>query len=126
MAENETIKSRGFLSAEIDVYRSRYRRAFRKSFDACQKASDLATQRLFEAGLTRFDGVEHAHVVTSIAFWMRCVSTCQATVLLLERGMVPEAQTLIRTAYEFLFFSVAVLNDPGGIRELGARRQPRA
>jgi hypothetical protein len=43
---------------------------------------------------------------------MRCLSACQAAVLLIERGMPADAQTLVRSATEFLFFAVALLKDP--------------
>jgi hypothetical protein len=111
MSKRDTIKVRGFLSVEIESYRKSYRNTYADKFAICEEKSDAATQRLFNADMSVFDSTAKLHVLTSIALWMRCLSTCQAGLLLLERGMVPEALTLVRTAYEFLFYAVAGLND---------------
>ena len=111
MEEKDGIKNRGFLSAEIEKYRKDYRAAFAHDFAVCEEKSDAATKRLFGADLAVFDVKDKLHVIVAIAHWLRCVSACQGALLLLERGMVPEGQTLIRTAFEFLFYAVAGLKD---------------
>lgn len=112
MSTTDTIKNRGFLSAEIEQYRKNYRKAYSQAFAACEEKSDAITQRLFSADMSMFNTIEHLHVILSVALWMRCTSTCQGALLMLEKGMVPEAQILIRTAFEYLFYAVAGLKDP--------------
>lgn len=112
MNKADSIRVRGFLSVEIEKYRKDYREAYKDAFLACESKSDAATKRLFDADLSVFNSPEKLPIVASIALWTRCVSTCQGALILLEKGMVPEAQTLIRTAYEFLFYSVAGLSNP--------------
>ena len=112
MTNADSIKQRGFLSPEIENYSKEYRKRYNKLFSVCEAKSDAATKILFNADMSVFNTAENLPVVTSIALWMRCVSSCQAALILLEKGMVLEAQTLIRTAYEFLFYSIAGLGHP--------------
>lgn len=112
----DTIYSRGFLSKEIDVYRAKYRNANSALFASCELLSNTATATLFGAEL----GYIEIHTLLAVAFWRRCLSTCQAALLLAERGMIPEAQILIRSASEFLFFGVASINDSSILLNLEA------
>ncbi|MGT2509759.1 DUF5677 domain-containing protein [Cupriavidus basilensis] len=108
MATRNDISAKGFLSPEIDAYRARYRRELATSFAACEAESDRATARLFAADLSSLGDGE----MLALAFWCRCVSACQGTILLVERGMVPEGLTLLRSAFEFLFYGLASMEDP--------------
>lgn len=112
MGEADRIENRGFLSVEVETYRNAYRSMHSDLFAICEKKSDSATTRLFHARLSELEGGNEPNVVVAIGLWLRCLRACQASILLLERGLVPEAQALIRSAYEFLFFAVAVLKDP--------------
>ncbi|MYM29295.1 hypothetical protein GTP58_13275 [Duganella sp. CY15W] len=112
MSDTDSIKRRGFLSHEIENYSKEYRERYKNVFSICEAKSDAATQILFKTDMSVFNSTESLPVVASIALWMRCISSCQAALILIEKGMIPEAQTLIRTAYEFLFYSVAGLGNP--------------
>jgi hypothetical protein len=112
MEEADRIDNRGFLSAELEKYRDVYRSTHKDLFAVCEQKSDSVTTRLFQANLSKLEDANETHVVVAIGLWLRCVRSCQASLLLLERGLVPEAQALIRSAYEFLFYAVAILKDP--------------
>lgn len=112
MQDADRIENRGFLSVEIEKYRKVYKATYKNLFSVCEQKSDSVTTRLFQANLSKFEGANEPHIVVAIGLWLRCVRACQASLLLLERGLVPEAQALIRSAYEFLFYAVAVLRDP--------------
>ncbi|WP_157644894.1 DUF5677 domain-containing protein [Burkholderia ubonensis] len=108
MPDPNNIYALGFLSPEIDACRERYRIEFAATLQVCEQASAEATKQLFGA---KFGRLSDEHIL-AISLWCRCLSACQGAILLTERGMVPEAQTLVRSAYEFLFFAAASINDP--------------
>lgn len=111
MADTDSLESRGFLSAEIDEFRAYCRQTHAKLFAICEAKSNDSTRRLFSTNIPGVFGPEKLHLTLALGFWNRCLSTCQAAILLCERGMVPESQVLIRSAYEFLFFAVATAQD---------------
>ncbi|WP_416047924.1 DUF5677 domain-containing protein [Cupriavidus basilensis] len=109
MSPTDTIKTRGFLSPQIETFQAEYRAELKDTFKAVEASSDAATKLLFEAqGLANLGG----HELLAFAFWCRCLAACQGTIILAERGMVPEAQILLRGAFEFLFFALAAIEDP--------------
>ncbi|GAB3468131.1 hypothetical protein GCM10027321_36230 [Massilia terrae] len=55
MPESDSIKNRGFLSAEIERYRKDYRIRFAHQFAVCEEKSVVATKRLFDADISLFD-----------------------------------------------------------------------
>jgi hypothetical protein len=112
MSDADTIERRGSLSAEIEECRKNYRAAYAAKFEVCERKSDAATARLFGACIPAIFSSDKLHLAMALGLWIRCVSACQAALLLLERGMAPEAQTLIRSAFEFLFFAAATAKDP--------------
>lgn len=112
MSNADSIKTRGFLSAEIEKYRSGYRSTHANLFAVCEEKSNSAVALLFQANLSKLEDANEPHTVAAIGLWLRCLRACQASLLLLERGLVPEAQALLRSAYEFLFYAVAALKDP--------------
>jgi hypothetical protein len=111
MNKSDTIDTRGYLSAEIQRYREDYRKQYASAFATCEEKSDAATARLFGTDLGYIRDSEAIHILLGIGFWCRSVSACQAALRLLECGMVPEGQILIRSAYEFLFFGAASAKD---------------
>lgn len=112
MSTTDTINFRGFLSSEIEGIREVYRTKHAQVFAVCEGKSDGAVTSLFGARIEEIFGPKKLHLSLALGFWIRCVSSCQAALLLVERGMVPEAQTLVRSAYEFLFFAVATSKHP--------------
>lgn len=112
MPDTDSLETRGFLSAELGEFRAYCREKHAKLFAVCEAKSDDSTRRLFAANIPSIFGPEKLHLALALGFWNRCLSACQAALLLCERGMVPESQVLIRSAYEFLFFAVATAQDP--------------
>jgi hypothetical protein len=112
----DTIYTRGFWSQEIDTYRTGCREKYASQFAACEEKADAATVQLFAADLTVITHSAQMHSLLALAFWCRCIRACQGALILLERGLVPEGQNLIRSAYEFLFIGAASLID-GSVEE---------
>lgn len=110
----DTFEVNGFLSAEMEVFCTNYRHEFAKEFERCENLCSQATQQLFGTELS----TAPAHIVLAVSFWSRCVSACQGAVILIERGMSADGQTLIRSAVEFLFFAVALLKDAGVVARM--------
>jgi len=107
-------KSRGFLSPEVGAFREDYRTLFATQFDQFEAVSGQATSTLFTVELAHLRGVEPQ----ALLFWMKCVGSCQAAFLLLEIGMATQAQVLIRSAIEDLFFACALLSDASVLERL--------
>lgn len=109
-----TIEQEGFLSPGLQSFRDRTRTRFRDRVRECEEISRRATTQVFaqEIAIPTVPGV------TAASLWARCLSGCQAAILLAERGMGVEALVLLRTAYENLFFSVALLKRPSIISRL--------
>ncbi|WP_425128562.1 DUF5677 domain-containing protein [Burkholderia latens] len=99
------IEQEGFLSPEIQSFRDRTRTRFADRVRECEEISRRATTQVFsqEIAISTVPGV------TAASLCARCLSGCQAAILLAERGMGVDALALLRTAYENLFFSVALL-----------------
>lgn len=114
MADGDGIKADGFLSPELEKYRTGYLQRYFAAFQPCFEQSGQATQLLFSAEITEVLN----HQLLAIALWQRSVRSCQAAIMLCERGMVPEARIQIRSAYEFLFYSVAALFSPDAMDDM--------
>ncbi|MFM0239671.1 DUF5677 domain-containing protein [Paraburkholderia phytofirmans] len=102
------IESEGFLSQEMDGYIAAIREAFAEEIRQCRQISSEATSQLFRSGVD----ASSLPQLMAASFWTRCLSACQATILLGERGLNIEALALLRTAYEHLFFCGAIANNP--------------
>ena len=55
-----------------------------------------------------------------LALWQRTLESCQATVILADRGMVGSSIAALRIAYECLIFACAVWRDPTVVDRLEA------
>lgn len=118
MDSEDTLYARGFLSKEIASYTERYRQDFATVFETCESRSHAATAALYNANIAHLVDPARQHELVALAFWCRCLSACQGALLLAERGMAPEAGSLLRTAVEFLFYGAALLADPGVLDSL--------
>lgn len=118
MSITDTLESRGFLSSELNSIRDHYREKHAELFAICEAKSDAATLRLFGACIPEIFGPGKLHLALALGLWNRCLSACQAALLLAERGMIPEAQTLVRSAFEFLFFAAAAAKDPAVLESM--------
>ncbi|PWK33471.1 DUF5677 domain-containing protein [Cupriavidus plantarum] len=52
------------------------------------------------------------HQVIAVAMWIRCVSACETTLLLAERGQPVEAASVLRSGVEHMFWGCALLQRP--------------
>lgn len=66
------------------------------AIEECRKVSAVTTDSYF----------------VGAAFWLRCIESCQATVLLAERGLPTTPYSTLRTAFECLFAACALWRDP--------------
>jgi hypothetical protein len=123
MNKSDTIFTRGFLSTQIAEFRQGYRQLYADLFAICEEKAETATARLFDADFSAFNDGKDRHVLLGLGFWCRCVRACQGALVLLERGMVPEAQILIRSAYEFMFVGAASVIDKSVLDQLIAKDQ---
>ncbi|MEM5373258.1 DUF5677 domain-containing protein [Paraburkholderia azotifigens] len=102
------IESEGFLSPEMDGYIATIREDFAEEIRQCRQISGEATSQLFRSGV---DATSLSQLMAA-SFWTRCLTSCQAAIVLGERGLNVEALALLRTAYEHLFFCAAIANNP--------------
>ncbi|PZP32812.1 MAG: hypothetical protein DI603_09000 [Roseateles depolymerans] len=112
----DSIQTVGFLSAEMGQYRVAYRARYRAAFERFEAVSSTATTALFDLQIADLDFVQ----TIGVLFWMKCVAHCQGAFLMLENGMANQAQVLIRSAVEHLFFACAVLRDHTVVHRLAA------
>lgn len=68
----------------------------RVAIDECRQVSGVTSQNYFVAA----------------AFWLRCIESCQATVLMSERGLPTASYATLRTAFECLFAACALWREP--------------
>jgi hypothetical protein len=113
-ADNDGIKQMGFLSPEIEQYRAHYLKTFSVAFTRLEMASSQATEALFELQMQELSYEQGCAVL----FWLKCVAHCQAAFILLEHGMAPQAQVMVRSAVEHLFFACAILKDGSVLQRL--------
>ncbi|MGE7815407.1 DUF5677 domain-containing protein [Pseudomonas sivasensis] len=107
-ASVDDLNEKGFLSSVIEEVRANYRSIYKKSFEAVEASSDVAQLLVMGAGAD----LKVPHQIASLVFFHKLVRSCQAAILLCERGLIVDAQTLCRSAVEALFHAVALINDP--------------
>ncbi|WP_321810352.1 MULTISPECIES: DUF5677 domain-containing protein [unclassified Burkholderia] len=128
MVNRTDIAAKGFLSPEIESCRRQLRAELAASVAKAEAVSDRVTACLFFADVSHYA----PHETLALSFWVRCLGACQGSLLLAERGMAPEALTLLRSGFEFLFFGAASLVDPSVFESLAdghdfeRRKQARA
>lgn len=109
--DEETIRAsldeRGFLSPALAFVVAKYRSDYSQNFDDVERFSDIAQGLVMAAGVK----ADEPHMLASLVFLQRAVRNCQAAVILCERGLIVEAQTLTRTAAEVMFYAGALIND---------------
>ncbi|MEX3555804.1 MAG: DUF5677 domain-containing protein [Burkholderia gladioli] len=104
----EDFRTKGFLSPLLATQQALAREQFKDEFRECEQWSDRAMASL----RTLTPGYKHASVAFAAAYWMRCIRACQGGIILAERGMIPDALTLARSAVESLFHAVALIDKP--------------
>lgn len=104
----DDLQTKGFLSPAIAEQRQYARQQYAPDFERCENASERAVALI---SATRIGGMLVPTLFAS-CYWVKCVRACQAGILLAEHGMMPDAQTQLRTAVESLFYAVALVNQP--------------
>jgi hypothetical protein len=99
---------RGYLSPTIDDFRVTQKATYKEVFEEVEAASDIAQVTLMGACVD----LNEPHMVAAIVFLQRTIRSCQAALILCERGLVVDAQTLLRSAVEAMFHGIALINDP--------------
>jgi hypothetical protein len=104
---DESLNLKGFLSPSMDFVRESLKSIFINSFAAAESASDAAQRSMMEAGVDW----KEPHMLAALVFLHRTIRSCQAAIILCERGLVVDAQTLTRSAAEALFHGMALIKD---------------
>jgi hypothetical protein len=102
-----SLETDGYLSADIATWIAKHRAEHEPSFNLAERLNRVA-QRLMLAALVP-EGDNRSLLV--LLFFARALSSFQGAVLLVERGMTVEAQTLARSCLETSFCLGAVAND---------------
>lgn len=103
-----SLNEAGFLSTEIHEWIQKLRKENDKWFSLSERCSNLGQQVLLSLRVNKNDLQK-----ILVALWFgRLLSHFQAIVLLMERGMLYEAQILLRTLVEVSFSLIAVAESP--------------
>ena len=105
---DDALDLKGFLSPSMGFVRESLKAAYKNSFADAELSSDDAQRSMMEAEVSQRD----IHMLASLIFLQRTIRSCQAAIILCEKGLVVDAQTLTRAALEALFHGVALINDP--------------
>ncbi|CAB3647727.1 DUF5677 domain-containing protein [Achromobacter pestifer] len=100
---------RGYLSeeaAEVRGYvRERYAVALRSAEEASERVTTIFSEWSWPAEWSDSQ-------IAAVALWVRAMTAFQSAILLAERALIAEAQVLVRTGAECLFYSGALHFDP--------------
>ncbi|SDY29761.1 DUF5677 domain-containing protein [Pseudomonas sp. NFIX28] len=99
--------SKGFLSSDIDAFKSSIKKQYSEEFDKASALSERAHQQLLSLPMEE----QTACILAAIVFTERTIRGCQGAILLCESGLIQEAQVLVRTATETLFAASALVTD---------------
>lgn len=97
----------GFFSSEVDDFRSAERARLAAEFVDLERTTATAI-----AELQSVSGMATPAYLVGAAFWLRCIESCQGTVLLAERGLATASLATLRTAFECLFAACALWRKP--------------
>jgi len=99
-----TIEKMGFLSKEIELYIEKHRKENAPWFGLSEECNQLGQEVLYAIEISRGDLQRML-----VALWFsRALTHFQAIVVLTERGMLYEAQIILRTLIEVLFSLVSL------------------
>jgi hypothetical protein len=107
----------GFLSPDLDAWRAAVRARYPKHFELLSEINEAAQACLGDlAKLPPRPDDDHRGRLLSVALWVRQLQQFQGAVVNLERGMVTNARTLLRSGFETLFFVAGSLWVPAFFR----------
>lgn len=110
MSESED----GFLSESFDHVRPVVRKEYAEWHSLLLQVNRLAVAHQHAIIIHTDNNVERY----AACLFARTLATTQASVLLLERGLVPQARVLLRTALETLFALAAIAQEPSVVDKL--------
>lgn len=97
-----------FLGQPIEEYVEHVNRAHHQLLDYARELNEVAHRALFCVKITRTD-LQH---ILLAALLQRGMKAFQAAIILVERGLVEEAEVALRTLLEVTFKTVAVAKSP--------------
>ena len=97
----------GFLSTGVEQERLVLRKTYQAEFEKVEEISAIALSDLRSAV-----GEAVRPYLVGLGYWIRCIECCQASVLLVERGLPTAPFPPMRTAFECLFFACALWRNP--------------
>lgn len=101
----------GFLSAEADKWRVSQQNNFSKQARQYQELQSKVMKTLDVFRVIALDS-EDEHWWAAIGLWIRAIEACQGAIRLADLGMAPSSITVLRTAYECLFYAAALWRKP--------------
>lgn len=101
----------GFLSAEADKSRVSQRNDFSEQTHQYQQLQRKVMDTLDVLSVTAL-GQEDEYWWAAIGLWIRAIEACQGTIRLADLGMAPSAISVLRTAYECVFYAAALWRKP--------------
>lgn len=104
----ESFEELGFLSPEIEHFRRDQRLRLKSEFEKVENTVAIAM-----ADLHGVRGTADEAYLVGLGYWLRCLESCQGTVLLSERGLATSPHPVLRTAFECLFYACSVWRHPG-------------
>lgn len=104
----------GFLTEPFDDVRAAIRWRYSEQRTLLLQINRLSVKNQHSLEIHREDKRE----VYAAVLFARTLSTTQGAVHMLERGLVPQARTLLRAALETLFALTAIANDPPVVDKL--------
>lgn len=103
-------KKKGFLSAGVYSFRDHFRTAMADWFDVAEGLNVLG-QQVYIDSANQVLGKEVMSPISLVLLMMpRCLSGFQGAIVLAERGLGIEAQSLVRSIYETAFWMGYVCN----------------
>jgi len=97
-------KKKGFLSAGVSLFRDHFRTAMAEWFEVAEGLNALG-QQVYVDSADQVLGKEVMSPISLVLLMMpRCLSGFQGAIVLAERGLGIEAQSLVRSIYETAFW----------------------
>lgn len=101
----------GFLSAEADKWRVSQQNDFSEQSRQYQQLQRQVMETLDVFSVTALDS-EDEYWWAAIGLWIRAIEACQGAIRLADLGMAPSAISVLRTAYECVFYAAALWRKP--------------
>jgi len=102
----------GFLSETLDNFKDQLRTNYRRHYDAAIVVNTYAQKLQYKIEIPKYHTEAGVHIDTdhllSSILYSRTISSYQAFILLIQRGMQQQARVMLRCIFETLFALVAI------------------